>query len=125
MKKTEAHVHEALRLSPHDIFAFRWLHIVGVAKLLIGAEAEAVAWFRRSIEANRSFHIAHFFLGAALARLGHLDQARAAVRAGLAIDPRFTLRRFRTNVPPSDDPAYLAGRERMHEGLRIAGVPEG
>ena len=123
-EETEAHVHEALRLSPHDIVAYRWLHIVGLAKLLISAEAEAVAWFRRSIEANRSFHLAHFCLAAALARLGHLDQARAAVQAGLAIDPSFTLRRFRAAVA-GDNPAYLAGRERVLEGMRIAGVPEG
>jgi hypothetical protein len=25
----------------------------------------------------------------------------------------------------SDHPAYLAGRERVYEGLRMAGVPEG
>ena len=123
-EETEAHVHEALRLSPRDIFAYRWLFIGGVAKLFIGADAEAVAWFRRSIEANRSFHLAHFYLAASLARLGHLDQARAAVRAGLAIDPSFTLRRFRASAQ-GDNPAYLAGRERIFEGLRIAGVPEG
>ena len=33
-------------------------------------------------------------------------------------------RRFRANVP-SDNPTYLAGRERFCEGMRMAGVPEG
>jgi hypothetical protein len=41
--ETEGHIHEALRLSPRDIFAFRWMAFVGVAKLLVGADAEAVA----------------------------------------------------------------------------------
>ena len=39
--------------------------------------------------------LTHFDLAAALARLGKLDEARAAVNAGLALDPRFTIRRFR------------------------------
>jgi hypothetical protein len=28
-------------------------------------------------------------------------------------------------VSESDNPAYLAGRERSCEGMRLAGVPEG
>jgi len=59
-----------------------------------------------------------------LARLGELDQARAAVQVGLALDPSFTIRRFRASSP-SDNPTYLAGRERILEGMRTAGVPEG
>jgi len=27
--------------------------------------------------------------------------------------------------PPSDHPVFLAGRERIYEGMRLAGVPEG
>jgi len=53
-----------------------------------------------------------------------LDEAQAAARAGLALDPSFTLRRFRLNAP-SDNPTFLAGRERIYEGMRMAGVPEG
>jgi hypothetical protein len=34
------------------------------------------------------------------------------------------IRRFRAGVS-SDHPAYLAGRERMYDGMRKAGVPEG
>ena len=121
--ETEAHVHEALRLSPRDIYAFRWMNVVGIAKLQLGADAEAVAWLRRSIEANRNHPMAHFLLAAALALLGELDEARAAVQAGLALNPGFTIRRFRVN-PSSDNPTYVAWRERIYEGMRMAGVPE-
>ena len=69
-EETEAHVNEALRLSPRDSFAFVWLTLGGYAKILHGADAEAVAWFRRSIDANRNWPLAHFDLGAALALLG-------------------------------------------------------
>ena len=53
-----------------------------------------------------------------------LDEARATARAGLALQPDFTLRRYRENAL-SDSPAYLAGRERSCKGMRMAGVPEG
>jgi TolB-like protein/Tfp pilus assembly protein PilF len=64
--ETEGHILEALRLSPLDITAYSWKFYVGVAKIQLGADAEAVGWLRRSIEANRNFSLAHFALAAAL-----------------------------------------------------------
>jgi hypothetical protein len=122
--ETEVHVKEALRLSPRDIHAYRWLMMVGFAKLHLTADAEAVTWFRRSIEANRNYPIAHFALAAGLALLGSLDEARTAAQAGFALDPSFTIRRFRLGAS-SDNPSYLTKRERSFEGMRLAGVPEG
>jgi TolB-like protein len=122
--ETEGHINEALRLSPRDVFAFRWMAWVGMAKLMLGADAEAVAWLRRSIEVNRNLYFAHFQLAAGLARLGSLDQARLTVQTGLALDPNFTLRRLRT-AAASDNSTFLAQWERLLEGMRLAGVPEG
>jgi tetratricopeptide (TPR) repeat protein len=99
------------------------VHQTGSSSFL-GADAEAAAWLRRSIDAQPNLPWTHFNLAAALAQLGRLDEAQAAARAGLALDPNFTLRRFRLN-PPSDNPSFLSGRERIYEGLRLAGVPEG
>ena len=121
---TEAHIQEALRLSPRDIHVFMWMQYVGVAKLQLNADAEAVSWLRRSIEANRNYPFAHFALAAALALLGALDDARAAGQAGLALDPSFNVRRFRASAA-TDNPTYLAKRERIYQGMRLAGVPEG
>jgi TolB-like protein len=123
--ETEAHVNEALRLSPRDTFAHSWLVWVGTAKVALNADMEAVIWLRRGLEANRNYSSAHFNLAAVLARLGEMDGARGAVKAGLALDPDFTIRRFRAGNARSDDPTYLAARERQCEGLRLAGVPEG
>jgi TolB-like protein/class 3 adenylate cyclase len=122
-EETEAHINEAIRLSPRDIFIFRWLLFGALAKLLLGADAEGVTWLCRSIEANRSYPLAHFLLAAALALLGQLDQARAATQAGLTLDPTFTIRRYRVNTP-SDHPTFLLERQRLYEGMRLAGVPE-
>jgi tetratricopeptide (TPR) repeat protein len=124
--ETEAHVNEALRLSPRDTLAHRWLVVVGLAKAQLGADAEAVIWMRRGLDANRNFAVAHFDLAAVLARVGKLDEARAAANAGLALDPHFTVRRYRDiTYSNSDNPTYRAGRDRLIEGMRMAGAPEG
>jgi hypothetical protein len=68
---------------------------------------------------------AHFALAAALAQLGRLEEARSAVKNGLALDPSFAVSRFRTNLAArSDNPTFLAGLEPILEGMRKAGVPE-
>jgi len=121
--ETEAHVQEALRLSPVDTFAHQWIYFTGLGKQQIGAYEDAVVRFRRAVEINRNTPLAHFFLAAALALLDRLDEARSAAREGLALDPTFTVRRYRTG-PSTDDPTYLAGRERNAEGMLKAGVPE-
>ncbi|EIG63502.1 adenylate/guanylate cyclase domain-containing protein [Bradyrhizobium sp. WSM1253] len=122
--ETEGHIRQALRLSPRDIGAFWWMMFAGNAKSFLGAYTEAVVWLRRSIDTNRNMPFAHFNLAAALAQLGRLEEARVAAKVGLTLDPTFTLRRFRANAP-SDHPTFLAGRERIYEGMRTAGVPEG
>ena len=82
-------------------------------------------WFRRGIEANRNYPHAYFLLAAALAQLDRLDEAHSAVKAGLALNPAFSIFRFRALwTAHSDDPTYLAQLEPVLEGLRNAGVPE-
>jgi len=122
--ETEAHILDALRLSPRDFLAYHWMFFAGYAKLQLGNDEEAVAWLRRSIEANRNYSPSFHFLAAALARLGRLDEAREVAKAGTALNPAFSLRRFRS-AAVSDNPIYLAGRERLIDGMRMAGVPEG
>jgi TolB-like protein/class 3 adenylate cyclase len=121
--ETEGYILEAFRLSPRDIFSHRWMHFVGMAKLQLGADAEAVGWFRRSIEANRNSPLTHFALAAALGLQGSLDDAQTAATAGLVLSPGFTIRRLRASKP-SNNPTFLSGRERMYIGMRLAGVPE-
>ena len=125
-EETEAHVGEALRLSPRDTLANIWMTNAGLAKLHLGNWEQAAAWFRRAIEANRNFPQAYFSLAAALAQLGRLDEARSAAKAGLALDPAFAISRARAApTVMSDDPTYLAQLEPIFEGMRNAGVPEG
>ena len=108
-EETEAHVGEALRLSPRDTLANIWMTNAGLAKLHLGCWEQAAAWFRRAIEANRNSPQAYFSLAAALAQLGRLDEARSAAKAGLTLDPAFVISRARAaSTAMSDAPTYLA-----------------
>jgi hypothetical protein len=51
-----------------------------------------------------------------------MDEARREVEAGLALDPAFSVRRFRGGY--SDNAIYLVQQERVVDGLRKAGAPE-
>ena len=86
-KDTETHIQAALRLSPRDAFAYQWCSIAGRAKLYLGEEEAAIAWLRRSIETNRNYPMSHFFLAAALARLGLLPEACSEARTGACDQP--------------------------------------
>jgi TolB-like protein/class 3 adenylate cyclase len=124
-EETEAHILEALRLSPRDPTAYIWMNSAGLAKLFLGDYDQAVVWCRRATEANRNFPHPHFLLGSALAHLGRLDEARSAIKAGLTLNPVFSLSRARDAWSAmSDNPTYLAQIEPTLDGLRKAGVPE-
>jgi TolB-like protein len=122
--ESEAHIQQAFRLSPRDINAHLWMHLLGVVKLILGADTEAVEWLRRSLEANRNYPIAHFQLAAALALVGSVEEARAAALAGFALDPDFTIRRTK-GLSLSTDPIFRAGSNRIREGMLLAGIPKG
>jgi TolB-like protein/class 3 adenylate cyclase/Flp pilus assembly protein TadD len=122
-EEVEAHIMEAMRISPRDPRALAWGIIVGISFIAIGRNAQASRWLSRSLETNASSPIAHFWQAAALANLGRIEEARAAAQVGLQLNPSFTVARFRA-AEVSDNPVYLAGRLRVFEGLRLAGVPE-
>jgi tetratricopeptide (TPR) repeat protein len=122
-EETEAHVLEALRISPRDSNAWVWILYVGLAKFYQGRDEEALERFTRSKELNADSPVTRFCLAATLAHLDRLEDAREAARACLELNPSFTIARFRSQTN-SDHPVYLAGRERMYEGLRKAGIPE-
>jgi tetratricopeptide (TPR) repeat protein len=120
---TEAFVREAMRLSPRDPLIYVWFSHVGEAKACLGEFDEAMVWLRRSIDANRNFPWTRFVLASCLAHLQAIDEARQEAKAGLALDPEFTVARY-LGLAESDNAVYLAQRERLAEGMRLAGVPE-
>ena len=124
-EETEAHIAEALRLSPRDTLAYIWMTSRAVRSFTSAVTSRRSRGFDGRSRSTEIIRLAYFYLAAALAQLGRLDEARSAVKAGLALNPTFTVSRARASwTAMSDDPTYLAQLEPIFEGLRKAGVPE-
>jgi tetratricopeptide (TPR) repeat protein len=123
-EEVESHEREALRVSPHDTEAGVWVAYIALARLYLGSYDEALDWYRRAKDLDPNYATGRFNMAADLVELGRLEEALAEVQAGLALNPGFTLRRYRSGAQ-SDNPVFLKGRERLIENMRKAGVPEG
>ena len=123
-EEAEADLNNAIRLSPRDPGLDRWIGLLGIADLFLGRLGPAMNRLRKSVEMNPNLALPQFFLAAASALSGHAAEACEARNAGLRLDPNFTVSRFR-NEPRSKNTTFLAQRERIYEGMRLAGVPEG
>jgi adenylate cyclase len=109
----------ALRLSPSDPLAYRFLTGAGIASLLLGDFETAVGYCdegRHRQEWGPTFRI----LAAAHAQLGHTAKASVALARYLELDPGATISHIRRQLPYRN--AEQAGR--LWEGLRKAGLPE-
>ena len=122
-EETESHELEALRVSPYDTEANVWVEYIALAKQHLGAYEEALGLYRRSKELNPNYATGRFNMAATLVELGRLDEARAEVQAGLALNPGFTIRRYRAGAQ-SDNAVFLKRREQIIEAMRKAEVPE-
>jgi TolB-like protein/class 3 adenylate cyclase len=122
-EQTEAHELEALRVSPHDTDANIWTAYIALSKLFLGDDEAALAMYRRAFEINPNYPIGHFMLAATFAELGRIDEARVALQGGVALNPGFTISRYRVGAQ-SDNPTFLKRREQIIEAMRKAGVPE-
>ena len=127
--ETPPYVEQALRLSPHDpsIGIFHW--IAGRAYFFAGQYEEAIPWLLKSVQARPNLWYNRAYLGSAYALLGRRDDAAKAL-AELARrfpEPVFTLavvRMHENAATPSSGASVVAAREKFHEGLLLAGMPE-
>jgi tetratricopeptide (TPR) repeat protein len=90
------------------------------AYFVAGQFEEAAAAAKKGLAQNPRSARALRLLAASLARLGQRDNAAAAIRELLAIDPHITISRVRQRLrhwPESVWNSYA-------EGLRLAGLPE-
>jgi TolB-like protein len=123
-QETRGHVAEAMRLSPRDPLLFHWLFFIGVADVYLGHVVRGLESLRKSVEINPHWALSQFVLAGALALDGLRADAAEACAVARRLAPNFTVAKFRDEAV-SDNPIYLAQRERFYEGLRLAGVPEG
>jgi tetratricopeptide (TPR) repeat protein len=117
------HIDAAMRLSPRDPRISMWQMFRGVAHLQLEEDEAALDWLARSVRLNPGGRFGRLFYASALAVAGREDEARVQMAEFRKLAPDFTLARMK-QVEPSDEPAFLAQRQRIYEGLRRAGLPE-
>ncbi len=79
----------------------------------------------RAVEAHRNIPVAHFHLAAALALLGRVYEARSAVSSGLALNPTFTIKRYRRtarSAPKTIGIIVVAVFAASAEGVLMAAI---
>ncbi len=113
---------EALRLSPRDPVAWAFMVVRSFALIFLRRHDEALEWARKSQrQPNADGAVWPYAQEAsALAHLGRIDEARAALERALAIKPDFSPAFFDRVIRlrnPDDRAHYL-------DGLRKAGLPE-
>ena len=119
-----SHFADAIRLSPRDPLLFVGYFGIGWARFLLGHDVHAVEMLRKSIALNPGYSPAHLFLTATYAMQGAIREAHEALAAYLRTNPAVnTIASLRANAQ-SNHPVYLAQRERLYEGMRLAGMAE-
>lgn len=108
-----------MRLSPFDSWAFAAFDAQAMGHFQRGRYEEACRAAYRAVQANPRHSITHVQLAAALAKLGRLQEARAAAARVLELHPTFRYGRQFQGVNCA--PALAAS---LGEALRAAGLPE-
>jgi TolB-like protein/Tfp pilus assembly protein PilF len=109
----------AMELSPLDPNLYSFFVMAGTAHMVAGRYDDAIAYARRSLRQNRMFATTHRVLVISLALSGRLEEARAAARELLALEPALTVRSFLSRYPGRASPQA----PRFAEALAMAGVP--
>jgi tetratricopeptide (TPR) repeat protein len=108
-----------MRLSPFDSWAWAAFDAQAMSHLLRGRYEEACRAAYKSVQTNPAHSITYVQLAAALAKLGRLDEARAAAARVLELHPTFRYSRQFAGVNCAPVLAKALGG-----ALRDAGLPE-
>ena len=117
---------KAMQLSPRDPVRAIWMGQKGNAYFMLRQDDRALEWFQRALAVNPNNQLLSAFLAATLALTGHDAEGRATLARYLAApgNQAKTIAALKKQSN-SDNPVYLAFRERWYDGLRKAGMPEG
>ncbi len=105
---------DAIRLHPDHPDVYLW--VLAFAIFTEGQYEKTLAWLQRMTEPGDSRRL----LAATYAKLGRLEEARAAAEEFLKEWPHFSISRW-AEYEPYQNPADL---ENYVDGLRKAGLPE-
>jgi adenylate cyclase len=115
---------KAHRLSPRGSQRGSWLIPAGLQDIRLHRDDQAVDLIQRGV-AGAPASTGRAWVAAPLALAGHDEEARETLKAYLAAlyAQAQTIAAFRKNIS-SNNPTYLATRERIYAGLRKAGMRE-
>jgi tetratricopeptide (TPR) repeat protein len=108
----------ALRVSPIDRLAYIPHHAIAISHFMRGQYEKAATSVRRAVRCNPSLSVTQSWLVAALAKLGHADEAKAVAKQVLALQPSFSSSRFCAAIG-----ATRALTEALTEAWHEAGLP--
>ena len=108
-----------LRLSPFDPWAFAAFGSLMLGHFYRARYDEAVSAAYKAVQSNPAHSINHVLLAAALAKVGRIEEAKAAAPRVLELHPAFRYGRQFSGV--DSEPALAAS---LSEALRAAGLTE-
>jgi TolB-like protein len=108
-----------MRLSPFDPWAWAAFHSLTLGHFHLGNYEKAVTAAHKSVQFNPGHSISYMLLAAPLAKLGRLEEARAAAARVLELQPAF---RYSLQFAGVDCAPELAAS--LSEALHATGLPE-
>jgi TolB-like protein/Tfp pilus assembly protein PilF len=129
-EKSIEYFDKAIRMSEHDPALLYWYGLKAYAYFGLKQYDQAIDWGRRAIAINPNYvPYIHVILVAALAVTDHEAEAREALQRYLALPssaPLRTIAAWKTHhAQEGTDPRFVEINERVYDGLRKAGMPEG
>jgi TolB-like protein len=121
-----APVERAIRLSPRDPDLYIWYFVLCHANTHLARDAQAIEWCLKSLATGKTYYFAYVDLASAYAWRGQNAEAAAAVAELLKLRPGFTVQTLvQEGSGTSEHPAFRKEFQRIVEGARKAGLPEG
>jgi adenylate cyclase len=116
----------ALRLSPRDPLAYAFLRTKGLGLFALRRYDEAAEAYRQSLAVNPELRDCYAMLSASLAMAGRDAEAREMLQRYLELPAGAakSIAQYKTRQP-YDSPFLRELYDRVDQGLRIAGMPEG
>ena len=119
-----AGIEKALRLSPRDPSVPWWQYYICHLHTHLAQWEHAIEWCSKSAAGIPQAWYPYLDLAADNAWAGHMKEARDAAAQLQKAYPGFTVQTL-LGMHWTDDPTFDAQYQRLAEGLRKAGVPEG
>jgi class 3 adenylate cyclase/TolB-like protein len=124
--ETIAEEETALRLSPRDPSRNMWQYDICHAYAHLAQWEKAIEWCQKSIATDAGTWFPYVDVAAASAWLGHDAEAKAAIAGLLKVYPGFTVQTYADMAARVTYNSTFADQiQRILEGLRKAGLPEG